>query len=213
MRFGGDRKDLVCELCRAKTVLHLGCAAAPDTLGRLDRGEHLHILLSKVAADLYGVDIDRSGLEILRTRGFKNLYVGDMEELPSLALDKKFDVVAVPEIIEHLHNPIRTLRQLTPFLHRRSLLCITTPNALSIKFFLHALRGQEVSGPDHTLILSPATLERVLTRAGFEVVDFWGVIETYSGWRNRMSRPVLRLGLRLAPWFSDTLVVLARLRG
>lgn len=211
VHFAGDRKDFICELCRDKSVLHLGCTAAPDTLGRLDRGEHLHACLSRVTKDLHGIDIDSKGLEILRGHRFQNLHRGNVEELQHVSLEKRFDMIVAAEIIEHLYNPMQMLLQAKRFMNRDSALLITMPNALSIKFFLHATCGREISGPDHTAIFSPNILERLLQRAGFALVGTWGVIDSHSKWRNRLSRPVFEIAFRLAPWFSDGLVVLARL--
>jgi 2-polyprenyl-3-methyl-5-hydroxy-6-metoxy-1,4-benzoquinol methylase len=212
IRYGGERKQAICDLCVGKTVLHLGCAAAPDTLGRLDRGEHLHARLSTVTAELHGIDTDWKGLQILQSRGFKNLHHGNAEQLQTLALEKVFDVVVAAELIEHLNTPIEMLRQLKRLMRQDSQLIVSTPNALSVKFFLHALTGREVSGPDHIAIFSPAILKRLLERSGFEVIDIYGTIESHSGWRNRVTRGLFKFFFRLAPWFSDALVLSARLK-
>lgn len=201
------------KLCRGKTVLHLGCSAAPDTIGILERGEHLHVLLAEVCKGLWGIDRGKEGLEVLKSYGLSNLYVGDVEELLKCNISRSFDIVLAAEIIEHLSKPMSMLQGVKKFFERETILCITTPNALAIKFFLHAVFGREMSGPDHVYVFSPMTLRTLLDRAGFKVVNVGTVLDVHSGWRNRLTRIIFSFAFHLWPHYADNIVCLAQVKG
>jgi 2-polyprenyl-3-methyl-5-hydroxy-6-metoxy-1,4-benzoquinol methylase len=212
LSFANERKAFLVNLCSGKTVLHLGCSASPDTLGRLQRTEHVHALLIPYVKEIYGIDRDEDGLIILRSLGYENLFVGDVEQLEKSTIAKRFDVILIPEIIEHLANPLFMLNGIKRFMKEDSLVCITTPNALSLKFFLHALCYKEVSGPDHLMIFSPHTLQRLLERAGFEILEILGALEAHHGIYNRLTRSLFRFVFKIMPQFSDVIIVIAKVK-
>ena len=52
------RLPLILEECKNKKVLHLGCADAPFTEARLNKGNLLHLQISGVSSRNVGIDID-----------------------------------------------------------------------------------------------------------------------------------------------------------
>lgn len=148
------------KLAAAKTVLHLGCTGSPSTEVRIQRGESMHMNLLKAARTVHGIDLDAAALKTLREKyGVKNLFEGNVERLGEVRLDgqETFDLIVAAEIIEHLSRPGDMLEGVKRFMRPDSRLLITTPNPLSLKYFVHALRGREVQGPDHTVLISPQT--------------------------------------------------------
>src|SRR6266446_6466072 len=99
-----QRVQFILEACRGKRVLHLGCSDSPYTERRLADGTILHAMIEKVAAVQYGLDSDATGVDMLRAAGYRNLAVGNVEELGrrNPFSDATFDVVVAGEIIEHL---------------------------------------------------------------------------------------------------------------
>lgn len=86
-------------------VLHIGCADFPFI-----EEHNLHLALYH-HCELYGVDTNEKGLDILRERGIERLY-SSIAEVPK----QEFDVVIVPEVIEHVANVaefLYNLRQIT----------------------------------------------------------------------------------------------------
>ena len=92
---------------------------------------------------------------MLKSHGFSNLYLCDVEDLSRLPLMEKVDIVLLSETIEHLANPGMALLGCKRFMGPDSRLCITTPNALSLKLTLRAIFGIESSSPNHLLMFSP----------------------------------------------------------
>lgn len=84
------------QLSEGKRVLHVGCSDFPI----FSKEGNMHIFLSKIASELAGCDIN--GIDEL-----KGACPGKYYESIDLAVwaGREWDVVLVPNIIEHLPNP------------------------------------------------------------------------------------------------------------
>jgi predicted TPR repeat methyltransferase len=171
-----QRVNFILEACRAKRVLHLGCSDSPYTEKRLADGTILHGMIEKVAAVQYGLDSDVAGVELLRRAGYRNLAVGNVEDLGrrNPFSGETFDVVVAGEIIEHLSNPGLFLESIKPvLLASGATLLITTVNAYCAYRFAYALLTRRESvHPEHVYYFSRRTLTRLLTVHGYDVIDF-----------------------------------------
>lgn len=225
-RFVGSRNQTVLRLCTGKTVLHLGFVDEGLLKDRLQQRTWLHEQLSRVAARLVGIDISVQGVNHARELGYQDCYVGDVEKLSDVPFPRlNYDVILVPDIIEHLSNPGLFLNELRPVTKSDTTVLFTTPNALSIKTLFFPLSGTEVVHPDHNFYYSPTTLTTLLRKHGFAIEE----MTLYSGvWtpnlRNSRSLRdavlksiftpidfVLRYSLvRLFPYFSEGIGILAR---
>lgn len=164
-----QRVDYLKQMCRGKTVLHLGCTNWPYTLAVLEDESLLHLELQTIARELWGFDADEAGLKLLRERGVKNLYRADLEQLDRLELDQQFDIILAGEMIEHLSNPGLFLRGIKRFMRPDSTLVITTINAYcGFRMFVYGLRGRggraEPVHPDHVAYYSYSTIHHLLSR-------------------------------------------------
>jgi SAM-dependent methyltransferase len=83
--------------------------------------------------------------------------------------DKHFDAVTLNHVIEHLHDPVRTLQQCCKVLKPGGVISIATPNLQA--------RGHEIFGgdwfaldpPRHLVLFTPDSLRLALQKCGFEV--------------------------------------------
>lgn len=117
-------------------------------------------------------------------------------DLPSGA----FDVVAIFEVIEHLSNPVATLRQLRTLLRQGGCLVLSTPNVSSLSRRMLGRHWAVLNPGEHLHYFSERTLTDALHRAGFTDVQFdrhyagLGIYETMaprhcferSPWRVRL---------------------------
>ncbi len=80
-----------------------------------------------------------------------------------------FDLVIMNMVIEHLENPIGTLFRINQFLRLKGAVYIHTPNydSLSLKLFPHY---PKFCPRDHFYFFIVRTLERALTKTGFQIV-------------------------------------------
>ncbi len=172
-----QRVEYLKEICRDKSVLHLGCTGWPYTDIILKDGTLLHLQLEGIARELYGFDADQGGIDVLSQRGMKNLYKADVERLDEVELDKTFDVIIAGEMIEHLSNPGLFLRGIKRFMRPDTTLVITTINAYGgVRMFLYGLRGRggrlEPVHPDHVAYYSYSTIHHILERENISAKRF-----------------------------------------
>lgn len=173
-----DRDNLIVKLCTGKVVLHLGCVDYPLLDDRLRTNQLLHQKILKVAKRVWGVDLDKEGIQLLsEVHKIPDLLVADVEELTSLkSLLGNIDVVVAGEILEHVNNGGKVLAGINELLPRKGMLIVSVPNALALRIFFHTLRHRENIHPDHVAYYSPYTLTNFLGRFGFktrELYTYW----------------------------------------
>ena len=144
-----------------------------------------------------------------------NWYVQDLNRALQFK-DGQFDMVTCIEVIEHLENPRRVVRELFRVLKPGGWCILTTPNNESWRSILsYVARGHFVSFTDssypaHITALNRTDLARIFKEAGFEPAQFaytnQGVLPRYTSrtWQE-ISRGALK-GRR----FSDNIVVAAQ---
>jgi len=99
----------------AVSVLDVGCGT----------GAQLAIPLATLGFDVTGVDTHEGSITTARAFGSAGNFVhGQVSELPP----RKYDVVIVCEVLEHLDHPESLLAETLPYLRDDGLLFITVPN-------------------------------------------------------------------------------------
>ena len=177
-----QRLDIIREICSGKRVLHLGCTNYPYTEDAIKLNMLLHFDLEKVATDLWGLDSDQAGINVLTAHGSKQIMLCDLERLDHLDLDGTFDVIVAGEIIEHLNNPGLFLKGIRRFMTKDSVLIVTTVNAYcAMRFFYYGARGKrgriEPVHPDHVAYYSYTTLKLLIERHELEIERFLLTLE------------------------------------
>jgi hypothetical protein len=153
-----DRLPLLRELCAGKDVLHVGCADWPI----FDPQNNLHLQLAPIARSIAGLDTDTEGLERLRAFHDGRYYTRVAE------VDRPFDVLLVPEVIEHVPNAGEFLTELDRIDFHLAL--VTGPNALirppnPLWHETYRASGNtlvEFVHPDHKCYYSPYTLRNTI---------------------------------------------------
>ena len=151
------------------TVLDIGCAG--------DRG-NLHLKLIEFFDDVHGLDIEEMETE--------KFVIGDCQELPYDS--ESFATVIMGEVLEHLVNPLKALKEAYRVLAPDGRIILTVPNAYSWgNVFGYLLKGKEQeSNPDHIWLFTPYSISYLLWFAGFTVSDL------------RIIKPSYRLGSHIA---------------
>ena len=169
------REEYLLEISSGKNVLHFGFLDSPFSEERIHSGDLLHLKLRSVANRLYGIDSDQRSLERYRhLTGDNNNSVGDIQKDTEDGIwGDGYDLVLVPEILEHLGNPAGALANLKRLCVTggRAKLCVTVPNAYYTGSVLRAMDGDEIVHPEHYYYFSPATLRKLLHDTGFTVVE------------------------------------------
>lgn len=214
-----QRVDYLLAQCGRKKVLHLGCTNWPYTNEAIEDGSLLHARIAAVSSELYGFDADKAGLEILKEKGFSNLYSGNLEQLDSLELEETFDVIIAGEMIEHLNNPGLFLSGIKRFLASDSKLIITTVNAYcAMRFLIYGLRGKggiaEPVHPDHVSYYSLSTLKLLIERNDLEIADFlfYDLGTEHRPYNRRIWNLANDLAVRFSPQLSDGIIAVCSTR-
>lgn len=91
-----------------------------------------------------------------------------------------FDLVTLNNSLEHLYNPLETLRKVNKVLKMDGALIITVPNIDSLGFKLFGKSWYPLQPPIHLYHFSPNTLEKILNNAGFRVIKVDHNFPTHS---------------------------------
>jgi 2-polyprenyl-3-methyl-5-hydroxy-6-metoxy-1,4-benzoquinol methylase len=156
----GDRVTYFKELIQGKSVLHIGCADWPI----YNPAQNLHIQLCTTNPLVEGFDVNKEVIEQMKTH--PNL-IG--KALYSTLPEKKYDLLLVPETIEHVNNVEGFLMGLTQCATPGKPILITAPNAFCAN---HMGRNHtmgttfvEIVHPDHNCWYSPYTLANAIRKS------------------------------------------------
>ena len=209
-----QRVDYLKDICRGKTVLHLGCTNWPYTEAALEDEALLHIELQGIARELWGLDADEEGIKLLRERGVDNLYRADLERLETLEMDQQFDIILAGEMIEHLSNPGLFLRGIKRFMRPDSTLVITTINAYcGFRMVIYGLRGRggwmEPVHPDHVAYYSYSTIRHMISRENLVAKRFlfYDIGHEHRPHNRFYVNFINDLCVRFAPQLADGIII------
>lgn len=151
-------------------VLEIGCAT----------GEELAFLRDEGGWEVAGVEMSPYAAELARRRGIE-VVTGNLED--GAFANQTFDFVFMKYVLEHLPDPIATLREIARLLVPGGHLWIWTNNAESLESRLFGKYWRSYDVPRHLVIFSPTTLGRALALAGFSVssLKFSGMPNDWVG--------------------------------
>lgn len=175
-----------------KRVLELGPAAGHVTRALVRRG-----------CEVTGIEIDAeaaAGLE-----GVAECIIGDLSD-PTVVREageqRRFDVVLAGDVLEHLPDPLPTLRACRDVLVPGGYAVVSLPNVAHADVALSLVRGRFAYNESglldrtHLRFFTYESAMELLEQAGFVAVDV-----------HRVTRPVFGTELRLDPsWYAPELV-------
>lgn len=146
-------------------LLDVGCGAGAWLAAMQARGWEVH-----------GVDFDPQAVAAAQAHGLP-VALGSLEAqaLPSAS----FDAVTLNHVVEHLPDPVSTLRECHRVLRPGGQLVVSTPNGTSLG---HRLLGRSWRGlepPRHLHVFNFPALESALRQAGFTRMCLHGHVSPY----------------------------------
>ena len=172
------RNQLLVDLVRNKSVLHLGCADHTSLIRKKrEQGNYLHDLLGESASSLIGADINGEALSEMRALGIDHLY--QVDDLPENA---HYDLLVIPDVIEHVGDVSEFLTAIKRYSF--DAVVITTPNAFRLRNRM--LLSSELVNTDHRYWFSPYTLAKTVYESGFEISEFY-YTDTPVTWKAPLS--------------------------
>lgn len=199
-----DRMQVIRRFVESRAVLDVGCVdsrpAREGTRSRIERKpDLLYQQILQLNPDTLGLDIDEAGIRMLVERGHQAVCAN----VETMDLGRRFDTIVAGEIIEHLENPGRFLRNMHRHLQPGGVLILSTPNpfyaAQAWKIWRH---GRPSVHEDHTCWFDPVTLGQLLQRTGFIVSEGY--------WVQPPGRSIKTWGHLLRSYFSKSFMLLAQ---
>ena len=188
---------LVCEFVPGGgTILDVGCGEG-NLLAQLD---NLNIY------KLQGVEVSEPASIKARARGFK-VHIGSINGEALRA--ENFDAVTMVYVLEHVPEPVDTLKAARRLLVKDGVLIVAVPNYNYLKLLYTGpinliLRGKATSlmAGEHLFNYTPRTFEALAHQAGFRVVKW------KSATPHPVGGPFLRMAKRFAWLVSQVLFTL-----
>jgi SAM-dependent methyltransferase len=174
-RFNLGVRGAILRIKRSGSVLDVGCGS----------GNFLRCMKEKGFA-AFGIEPSGTGSEYARDEHGIDIYHGMIEDYSSAHRDRRFDVITMLNVLEHLTDPVGVLSQLSKVLASDGVLVIVVPDArfhdwvgrvrrvvgISDPFWIEQPKGF-LSGfklPDHLCSFQPGTITALLRRAKFSVM-------------------------------------------
>lgn len=168
------------------------------------------------AYDVHGIEISEHAAAVSRSRGH-NVFCGEVGDAPFRP--DSFQAVVLLDCVEHLPDPLGTLRSLRRLLCPGGILFLTTGNHDAILARWMGKRWRLMTPPQHLYFFSADTMRRLVRAAGFRVCDMrtqWkrvpvGLAAYQLSRTGVRLRPLEQLGRAGVPVnLFDTIQVLAR---
>lgn len=148
-----------------QSIRHLPAARPGSVLLDVGCGDGSFLRAARVlgyAAE--GIEIDEASARIAREHGLA-VHLGAIDDVPATA--DRIDQITLNHVIEHLHDPVASLRRLLDMLRPGGRIWLQTPNVdgLGAAQFGVAWRGLEP--PRHLVMFNAASLRCALQAAGY----------------------------------------------
>ena len=160
-------------------VLDIGCGF----------GESLGYYQSR-GCDAYGVEADENIRRVADKFGYK-VHVGLFD--PSIYEADFFDYVTMGQVIEHVRDPIHTLRGVFRILKPHGVAILSTPNMKGWGASVFAGRWAHWHAPYHLQLFSPGSMRVAAEKAGFLLERSLTVTSSdwlHYQWAHLITRPV-----------------------
>ena len=167
--FANARHDIVARLRTGgdSAVLELGCGEGGTGEAALAAGK---------AGRYVGIELNPAAARVARER-LSEVLEGDVESLDLAAFEGRFDALIISEVLEHLTDPWRVLRDLARCVRAGGQVFASSPNVSHWKVVRSLLLGrfeyQESGVMDQTHLrwFTPASYRSLFEQAGLEVVS------------------------------------------
>jgi SAM-dependent methyltransferase len=147
-------------------LLDVGCAAGTFLLGMRQQG----------GWEVEGVEPSVGTAELARRHDLK-VFTGTLEEAHYPA--DSFDAVTMWDVLEHVHDPAGTIREIRRILKPGGVLLVRVPNLGSWDARLFGNTWAGLDAPRHLFVFTPSVLRRMLEEGGLPVIEESSKIGSY----------------------------------
>lgn len=142
--------------------------------------------------EVIGVEPDGQAVKVAQERFGLSVHEGTLEEVGFP--DDNFDAITMNHVIEHVWDPIDTLRECRRVLKPGGKLVVITPNIESLGHRLFREAYLHLDPPRHLYLFSPRTLRICAEQAGLRVLQLRTTARS-ARWMWAASRLIRRNGM------------------
>lgn len=139
-----------------RKLLDLGCGA----------GDFL-VKAKSAGWDARGVDFDPAAVAYAQSMGV-DAKVGGVEDV--VADGVSYDAITLSHVIEHVHDPVDTIRTIYALLKPGGYFYIETPNLAAFGRQIYGRNWRGLEPPRHLVLFDTRTMSRVLRDTGFKLI-------------------------------------------
>lgn len=121
--------------------------------------------------EVVGLEPNRAMAEYARRTFQLEVHAGSVEQIPAPLRDRKFDVVYLSHVLEHVLTPQCVLESLKDILAAEGVLVVRVPNLDCLFFRLLGRHYLELYPATHMFHYTRTTLARLLEKQGYALVD------------------------------------------
>ena len=221
-------KDLE-EAVRFKEFINLTSFCHEDSRTVIEFGLGDGVLTHKLCEHfehVTGVDGAQTTIDLLKAKLKHSNITLKKSYIENYNSDKKYDVIVMGHILEHLINPVMALKNIKCLMHDKSILYISVPNANSIHRLVATKMGllerpESLNQRDldlgHQVVFHPNNLKLTVEAAGLTINRFGGVMikplansQISKDWSREMIDGFIALGDDLPELCGDIYVVAKR---
>lgn len=169
----------------ATRVLEVGCSSGRLLL-RIQKD------FAIPSENLWGIEPDSNAALAARSAGLTQV---SEAELPNSDFDRRFDRIVFWHALEHLHRIDENLDKARELLDAKDQLIIALPNLQSLDAHRYGPNWIALDAPRHLYHFTPTTLEALLGKHGFSVIeiDKWIPDTLYNVWYSeKLDREISR---------------------
>lgn len=147
-----------------------------------------------------GIEFSSDAAAVARGKGF-SVRTGAIELMTTT--ESKYDMITGWMVLEHLHEPVSTLRTLRNWIKPDGYLVVLVPSAESLSRRIFGSYNYDLQLPTHLFHYTPRTLSVVLENAGWKIEHvFWQrncstILNSFEYWATTCKHPSLA---KLAKW-------------
>jgi len=140
--------------------------------------------LAKLGCKVTGIDFVENNIKAAKLHASQNNLIINYytQDIDDLSLKKKYDLIILFEVLEHINNWNKTLLKIKKFLKKEGLIILSTinrnivSNILAIKFAENILKWVPKNTHDYKKLITPEELEKFLIKENFSILDFSGLV-------------------------------------
>ena len=137
------------------------------------------LLLARQAGwQVEGLDFDAGAVQVARARGLE-VHHGGIDVMGERSAC--YDVITLCHVIEHVHDPITTLRRLHVLLKPGGMMWLDTPNLASLGAARFGPHWRGLETPRHLVLFCSASMSDALTETGFSSLrQYWRGLSLFN---------------------------------